>query len=62
MVLTDNTRGIFCLMGSLVFLTVSDSIVKWLSPFYALHEIMLFRGCFAMVAVLLFIQLAVASF
>ena len=54
--LSDNTRGILCLMGSLVFLTVSDSIVKWLSPRYALHEIMLFRGCFAMVLVMLFVR------
>jgi drug/metabolite transporter (DMT)-like permease len=54
---SNNTRGIFCLMGSLVFLTISDSIVKWLSPSYALHEIMLFRGCFAMLLVMLFVYL-----
>ena len=54
--LSDNTKGILCLMGSLVFLTVSDSIVKWLSPRYALHEIMLFRGCFAMVLVMVFVR------
>ena len=47
----NNARGILCLMGSLVFLTVSDSIIKWLSPYYALHQIMLFRALFAMVIV-----------
>jgi S-adenosylmethionine uptake transporter len=38
-------------------LTVSDSIVKLLSPNYALHEIMLFRALFAMVVVIGIVQL-----
>ena len=54
---SNNTQGILCLMGAVAFLTVSDSIIKWLSPYYALHEIMLFRACFAMVMVLLFVHL-----
>ncbi len=40
-----------------MFLSVSDSIIKWLSPIYALHEIMLFRALFAMVVVLGIVQL-----
>jgi len=44
-------------MAALVFLTLSDSIIKWLSPYYALHEIMLLRSCFAMVLVFVFIYL-----
>ena len=44
-------------MGAVVFLTGSDSIIKWLSPRYALHEIMLFRACFAMVVVLCIVKL-----
>ncbi len=55
--LSDNTQGILCLMGALVFLTISDSIIKWLSPYYALHEIMLFRAGFAMFVVLFFVYL-----
>lgn len=53
---SNNTKGILCLIGSLVFLTLSDSIVKWLSPTYALHEIMLFRALFAMVVVVIIVQ------
>ncbi len=44
-------------MGALVFLTVSDSIVKWLSPRYALHEIMLLRAVFALTLVMVFVYL-----
>lgn len=43
-------------MGALFFLTLSDSIIKWLSPHYALHEIMLFRALFAMCVILLIVQ------
>ena len=56
-ILNRNTQGILCLVGALVFLTVSDSIIKWLSPRYALHEIMLYRACFAMIMVLFFVYL-----
>jgi drug/metabolite transporter (DMT)-like permease len=52
-----NTQGILCLMGALVFLTISDSIIKWLSPRYALHEIMLGRAVFAIVPVLFLVYL-----
>ena len=55
--LNPNTQGILCLLVALVFLTFSDSIIKWLSPRYALHEIMLYRGCFAILVVLAFIKL-----
>ncbi len=49
---SNNTKGILCLMAAVVFLTLSDSIIKWLSPRYALHQIMLFRAGFAMIVVL----------
>ena len=55
--LSANTRGILCLLCALVFLTISDSIVKWLSPHYALHEIMLYRALFALVVVLSIVKL-----
>ena len=53
--MSENTKGILCLAGALVFLTISDSIIKWLSPQYALHQIMLFRAFFALLVVLVFI-------
>lgn len=55
--LNQNSKGALCLMGAIGFLTVSDSIIKWLSPVYALHEIMLFRSLFAMLIVLIIVQL-----
>ena len=53
--MSENTKGILCLTGALVFLVISDSIIKWLSPHYALHQIMLFRAFFALLVVLVFI-------
>jgi S-adenosylmethionine uptake transporter len=55
--LSKNSQGILCLMAAVAFLSVSDSIIKWLSPIYALHEIMFFRALFAMVVVLCIVQL-----
>lgn len=55
--MTKNSQGIFCLIIAVAFLTVSDSIVKLLIPSYALHEIMLFRALFAMVFVIVIVQL-----
>ena len=55
--LNRNTQGILCLVAALAFLTVSDSIIKWLSTGLPLHEIMLFRGLFAMILVFVFIHL-----
>lgn len=55
--LSHNTQGILCLMGAVFFLTFSDSIIKWLSPYYPLHEITLFRALFALVIVFVFVQL-----
>jgi len=53
--LNQNTQGILCLIGAVIFLTFSDAIIKWLSPHYPLHEITLFRACFALMIVPLFI-------
>lgn len=55
--LSHNSQGMLCLMGAVVFLSASDAIIKWLSPIYALHEIMLFRSLFAMLVVLCIVQL-----
>jgi len=55
--LSDNAKGILCLVGALGSLTLSDSIIKWLSPDMALHQITLLRSCFALVAVMVFVQL-----
>jgi drug/metabolite transporter (DMT)-like permease len=55
--LSLNSQGILCLIGAVVFLSASDSIIKWLSPTYALHEIMLIRSLFAMLIVFFIIQI-----
>jgi drug/metabolite transporter (DMT)-like permease len=51
------TNGIICIVGAALFLTANDSIIKWLSPFYPLHEIVLVRAVVALVLTLLFVQL-----
>ena len=55
--LNQNTQAVLCLVSALACLTVSDSIIKWLSPELPLHQITLFRSCFALVIVLLIVQL-----
>ncbi len=52
----QNVQGVLCLVGALVFLTISDSIIKWLSPFYPLHEITLYRATVALGLVLVFVH------
>jgi len=44
-------------VGALGSLTLSDSIIKWLSPDMALHQITLLRSCFALLAVMVIVQL-----
>ncbi|MGI9302871.1 MAG: DMT family transporter [Gammaproteobacteria bacterium] len=51
------TAGILCLVGAVAILTAGDSIVKWLSPSYALHEIMLFRAVFSLMVTAILIWL-----
>lgn len=50
-----NSRGILCLLGALAFLTISDSIMKWLSPALPLHEVTLWRAIFALGVVLVIV-------
>ena len=55
--LSPNTQGILCLVGALGSLTISDSIIKWLSPDMPLHQITLLRSCFALLLVMMIVQL-----
>ena len=55
--LSANLRGILCLVLALFCLTLSDSIIKWLSPDLPLHQITLFRSLFALPPVLLIVYL-----
>ena len=55
--LSQNTRGIICLIGAVAFLTISDSIIKWLSPDLPLHEITLLRALIALVFVSVMVKL-----
>ena len=51
---SKNIQGILCLFIALVFLTISDAIIKWLSPYYPLHELTLVKAAIALVLILLF--------
>ncbi len=53
-----NVQGIACLVVALVFLTVSDAVIKWLSPFYSLHQLTLIKSSIALVLILGFAQLS----
>ncbi len=50
-------QGILYLLCALVFLTVSDTIIKWLSPFYPLHELTLVKAAIALVLLLVFTRI-----
>ena len=52
-----NTRGILCLVVAIACLTVSDALVKWLSPELPLHQVMLLRSCIALPLVLILARL-----
>ena len=54
--LSVNSQGILCLVAALVCLTLSDSIIKWLSPALPLHEITLLRSLFALILVLVIVR------
>ncbi len=51
-----NLQGILCLLGALMVLTVSDAIIKWLSPVYPLYEITLIKSSIALVLLLIVTQ------
>ena len=50
-----NLRGILCLVLALFLLTLTDSIIKWLSPALPLHQITLLRSVFALLPVMLIV-------
>lgn len=54
--LSTNTRGTLCLIGALAFLTISDAIIKWLSPDLPLHEITFWRAVFALIPIFVFMR------
>ena len=51
------TKGILCIVAAMFFLTANDSIIKWLSPTYPLHEIVLVRAVVGLMFTLVFVQL-----
>ena len=44
----NNLGGIYCILAAMVVLTLQDCVIKWLSPHYALHQIMLSRAVLAL--------------
>ena len=53
---TDNINGIYCILIGMLVVTLQDCTVKWLSPDYALHQIMLIRSIIALIIVFLIIK------
>jgi S-adenosylmethionine uptake transporter len=49
--------GILSIMGAALLLTGSDSVIKWLSPHYPLHEIVLVRAVVALLFILVLVKL-----
>ncbi|MBM85040.1 MAG: EamA family transporter [Rhodospirillaceae bacterium] len=45
---SNNLGGIYAILAGMVVITLQDTSVKWLSPDYALHQIMLSRGVLAL--------------
>ena len=45
---SNNMGGVYCILAGMVVITLQDSAVKWLSPDYALHQIMLVRASMAL--------------
>lgn len=54
---TPRTRGILCIVAATFFLTANDSMIKWLSPHYPLHEIVLIRSLVALIITLFIVRL-----
>jgi len=50
-------QGILCIFGGMVMLTAQDSIIKWISGSYPLHEIILGRAIVAVLLTVLFAHL-----
>ena len=50
-----STLGIVCIIGAVLILSTSDVIIKWLSPRYALHQIMFVRAAIALAVTILFV-------
>ena len=51
-----NLRGVYCILIGLVIITLQDSTIKWLSPYYALHLVMVGRGVVALGITLLILR------
>ena len=45
--------GIACIVVAMMMLSLQDSLVKWLSPAYALHQIVLSRSVIALALTLI---------
>ena len=53
---TDNINGIYCILIGMLVVTLQDCTVKWLSPDYALHQIMLIRSVIAILIIFFIIK------
>ena len=55
-ILSSQSIGILCLIGAVALFSGNDTIIKWLSPHYALHEIMLLRSMVALSITIVIMQ------
>ncbi|MBH68897.1 MAG: EamA family transporter [Rhodospirillaceae bacterium] len=53
----NNVNGIYCILLGMLVVTLQDCAVKWLSPDYALHLIMLIRSLIGLTIVFLLIKI-----
>ena len=54
---TNNINGIYCILVGMFVVTLQDCAVKWLSPDYALHQIMLIRSLLGLSIVFIIIKM-----
>ena len=54
---SPNRGAIYCILAGMVVITLQDAAVKWLSPDYALHQIMLTRSVLALSITFVFLRM-----
>lgn len=50
--LTDNTKGVLCMIAGTLVLTSQDAITKWMTAKYHAGEILFYRGIFSFIPII----------
>ena len=56
--LTDNTKGVLCMIAGTLVLTSQDAITKWMTAKYHAGEILFYRGIFSFIPIICLIIIA----